>query len=158
MNVWFSHNSGFILCIASLKQAKTSWYNCLPFDLVLQIHRNNAFAIKKNTRQTTLWSLTNPPVFFLVEDTLSSATAKIVSCLQHPSHTPMSHDALKKVSMTACNGKYFLTDLNTVLFLIVSLQIGHQFCTDVKHLKLFSQNFMARHYADAHFDSNFSDS
>jgi len=65
---------------------------------------------------------------------------------------------LRKLSITICTGKQFLTDFNTVLFLIVSQQTLHKFCTDAMHLKFFSKNLMARSYADAHFARNFSDS
>jgi len=68
------------------------------------------------------------------------------------------YDVLKKVFITICIGKLFLTDFNTVLFLIVSQQTRHEFFTDATHLKFFSKNLMARSYADAQFVSNFSDS
>ena len=68
------------------------------------------------------------------------------------------YDVLKKVFITICIGKQYLTDFSAVLFLIVSQQTWHKLCTDVMHLKFFSKNLMARSYADAHFISNFLDS
>jgi len=66
---------------------------------------------------------------------------------------------LRKFSfITICIEKQFLTDFNTVLYLIVSQQTWHEFCTDTMRLKFFGKNLMARSYADAHFVSNFSDS
>jgi len=44
------------------------------------------------------------------------------------------YDVLKKVT-AICIGKEFLTDFNTVLFMIVSQQTPHEFCTDATHLK-----------------------
>jgi len=64
-------------------------------------------------------------------------------------------DVLKKVFITICIGEHSLTDFNMVLFLIVSQQTWHEFCTDTMHLKFFSKNLMARSYADPHFVSNF---
>ena len=68
------------------------------------------------------------------------------------------YNVLKKVFITTCIGKHFLTDFNTFLFLIISQQTRHEFCTDATHLNFFSKNFMTRSYADAHFVINFSDS
>jgi len=48
-----------------------------------------------------------------------------------------SHDVRNKVFITICIGKQFLTDFNTVLFLIVSQLTRNEFCTDAKHLKFF---------------------
>ena len=54
------------------------------------------------------------------------------------------YDVLTKDFIIICTGKRFLTDLNTVLFLIVSQQTRHEYYTDATHLKFFSTNLMAR--------------
>ena len=74
IQVWFYHNSGLFLHTASLKCAKTSWYNvCLPSDHVVQYKfmMDNAFPIKKQQTSPDLWPT---PLCFLVEETLSPST------------------------------------------------------------------------------------
>lgn len=49
----------------------------------------------------------------------------------------------KEVFIIIGSGKQFLADFNTALFLIVSQQTQHEFCTDAKHLKFITHNLMA---------------
>ena len=58
IQVWFSHNAGLFLRTASLKRVKTSWYNCILSDHVVQIHDGQCLSNQK-TQPTTLWSLTD---------------------------------------------------------------------------------------------------
>jgi len=44
---------------------------------------------------------------------------------------------LKKVLITICIGKQFLTDFNTVPFLFASQQTRHEFCTDADTSEVF---------------------
>ena len=129
---------------------------CLPSDNVVQIHDGHCIS-----NQKTPWSLNESSVLFLVDRpfphplrrlhigfNIIPINPRLISCC----------DGLKKVFITICTGKHFLTDFNTVLFLIVSQQTQHEFYSEATHLKFFSKHFMARSYADAHFVSNISDS
>ena len=132
---------------------------CLQPDHEVQIHDVQCLS-KQKTQPTSLTDSS----FFLwgaeVKETLSSSTVMIASWFQPHTHKPTSHSCydVLKVFISICIGTQFLTDFNTVLFLIISRQTRHKFCTDVMHLKFFSKNLMARYYADAHIISNFSDS
>jgi len=158
IQVWFSHNSGLFLCTASLKHAKTSWYNCL---FTIWPHGTNSWWTmpfqSQNTTNTTLIFDRLIRAFFGQGDPFP---VHCNICILVSTSYPQTHvyDVLKKVFITICIGKQFLTDFNMILFLIVSQQMQHEFCTDVMHLKFFSKNLMARSYADAHFVSNFLDS
>ena len=131
---------------------------CIPSDHVVQIHNGQCLSNRK-TQPTSPWSLLDSQVLFLVEETLPlwrlhlgfniiPINPRLISC----------YDVLKKVFITICIGKQLLTDFNTVLFLIISEEMRHEFCTDATHLKSFSKNLKARSYVDAHFVSNFLDS
>ena len=111
IQVWFSHNSGLFLRTASLKRAKTSWYNRLPSDHVVKIHDGQCLSNQK-TQPKTPWSLNDSSVLFLVEETLSSSTATIVSWFQHHTYKPSlisCYGVLKNVFIAICTGKQFLT-------------------------------------------------
>jgi len=112
----------------------------------------------KNTTNNTVIFERLVHDFFLVEETLSPSEATIGSWFQHHTHKPSlisCYDVLKKVFIAIYIGKQFLTDFNTVSFLIITLPTRYEFCTDATHLKFFSKNLMARSYVDAQFISNF---
>jgi len=54
--------------------------------------------------------------------------------------------------------KQFLTDVNTVCFLVLSQHTGHKFCGDAMHVEFFCQNCLAWSKADAYIFSSLSDS
>jgi len=156
------YNSGLFLRTASLKRAKTSWYNCL---FTIWPRGTNAwwtmpFQSKKHNQQhLDLWP--THPCFSWSRRPFPRPLRRLhlgFNIIPINPHLISCHDVLKKVFITICIGKQFLTDFNTVLFLIVSQQTRHEFCTDATHLEFFSKNLMARPYADSHFVSNFSDS
>ena len=133
----------------------------LPSDHVLQIHNEQCLSNQKTQPKSALifdrliraffWSripFPHPLRRLHLGFNIIPLNPRLVSC----------YHFLKKVFITSCIGKQFLADFNTVLFLIVSQQTRHEFCTEATHLKFFGQNLMARFYADAHFVSNFSDS
>ena len=157
IQVWFSHNSGLFLPTASLKCAKTSWYNCL---FTIWPHGANSwwtvpFQSKKHNQHHLGLCPTHPCFFWLRRPfphplqrlhpgfNIISINPRLISC----------YDVLKKVFITICIGKQFVTDFNVVLS--ISQQIQHEFCTDLIHVKFFSKNLMAIAYADAHFISDF---
>jgi len=161
IQVWFSHNSGLFLCTASLKRAKTSWYYCFFTTLLRGTNSwwTTPFSIKKhNQKHLDLWPthpcfgsrrpLTHPLRRLHLGFNIIPINPCLISC----------YDVLKKLFITICSGKQFLTDFNTVFFLIISQQTRHEFLTDATHLTFFSKNLMARSDADAHFVSNFSNS
>jgi len=88
IQVWFSHNSGFFLHTASLKSAKSSWYNCLftiwprgtNFIMVI------VFSIEKSVIITLIF--VRLIRVFLVEETLSTSTVTIANCFQHQTDKP----------------------------------------------------------------------
>jgi hypothetical protein len=54
--------------------------------------------------------------------------------------------------------KQLLTDSDAVLFLFISQQTRHEFCSNMMHLQYFSQNHVAQTLTDAYFFRNFTDS
>jgi len=133
---------------------------CLPSGHVVQIHDGQCVSNQKT--QPSPWSLTDSSMLFFwsrrpfpyplrrlhLVFNIIPINPRLISCC----------DVLKKVFIAICTGKQFLTDFNAVLFLIVSQQTRHEFCTGATHLKFFSKNLMARSHADAHFVSTFWDS
>ena len=83
IQVWFSHNSGFFLHTASLKSAKSSWYNCLftiwPRGKYLIM--DNVFSIEKTAVVTLIF--VQLIRVLLVKETLSPTTVTIVTCFKH---------------------------------------------------------------------------
>jgi len=134
---------------------------CLPSDHLVQIHDGQCLSNKKKNQQhLDLW-LTHPCFFcsrrpfphplrrLHLGFTIILVNSCLISC----------YNVLRKAYITICIGKQLLTDFNKVLFLIVSQQMWHEFCTDaMQHLKFFNKNLRARSYADAHFVSNFLES
>jgi len=100
----------------------------------------------KNKTIITLIFLPLIRVFFLVEETLSTSTAKIASWFQHHTHKlrlDSYYDVLKEILITIWIGKQFLTDFNTPLFLMDSQQGRHGIPTDATHVKVFIKNLLA---------------
>jgi len=106
---------------------------CLPSDHMVQIHERQRLFNRK-TQPATSWSLTDTSVLFWLRRpfphplrrlrlgfNIIPINPRLISC----------YDVLKKCFVTICIGKQFLNDFNTVLFLIVSQQTRHEFCTDV---------------------------
>ena len=158
IQVWYSYNSGLFLHTASLKHTKTSWYNCL---FTIWPHGTNSWwtmPFQSNITNITLISDLLIHAFFGRGDPFPiHCDDCILPSTSYP-HLISCYDVLKEVFITICIGKKFLTDFNTVLFLIISQQTQHKFCTDAMHLKFLSKNLMTRSYADAHFVSNVLDS
>ena len=121
---------------------------------------DNAFPIKKHNQYYldlwrthphffwSRWPFPHPLWWLHLGFNFIHINSRLISC----------YDVLKKVFITICVGKQFLTVFNTFLFLIVSQQMRHKFCTNATYLKFLSRNLMARFYADAHFVSIFLDS
>jgi len=77
---------------------------------------------------------------YLVEETLSQSTATIAYLFHQHIHKPRLvsyYDVIKKVFITICIGKQFLTDFNALLFLMGSQQTRHEFFTDATRLIFF---------------------
>jgi len=74
---------------------------------------------------------------FLVEETLYPSTATIASWFQQHNHKPRLipyYDVRKKIFITVCFGKQFLTDFNALHFLIGSQKAQHELWTDATRL------------------------
>ena len=112
----------------------TTWYKFMM---------ENAFPIKKHTQHhLDLWG-THSSFFWSRRPFLHPLqrlhlglniipiNSRLISC----------YDFLKKVFFSICTGKQFLTDFNMVLFLIISQQMQHEFCTDAMHLNFFQSKF-----------------
>ena len=123
---------------------KTSWYNCL---LTIWPRGTNSWRTipvqSKNTTNITLifdrliralfWSrrpFPHPLRRLHLGFNIIPTNPRLISC----------YDVLKKVSITICIGKQFLTDFSTALFLIVCRQTRHEFCTDATYLTFFRKN------------------
>ena len=123
-----SHNSGLFLRTASLKRVKTSWYNCLPSDHVVQIHDGQGLSNQK-TQPTSPWSLTDSSVLWSRRPfphplrrlhlgfNIIPIIPRLISC----------YYVLKKFLIAICIGKQFLTDFNTVRHSALSVLVGALF-------------------------------
>jgi len=131
---------------------------CLPSDHVVQIQDGQCLSNKRTHHHLGLWS--THPCFFWSRRPFPHPQRRLHLGFNIIPTNPRLiswYDVLKKVFITICIGKQFLTDSSTILFLIASQQTRHEFCTDATHWSFSVQNLMARSYADAHFVSNFSD-
>ena len=89
---------------------------------------DNAFPIKKHNQQhLDLW-LTHP-CFFLWKRPFPHPLRQLHLGFNIIPTNPrlICYDVLNKVFITIGTGKQFLTDFNTVLFLIISQQMRHEF-------------------------------
>ena len=131
IQVWFFHNSGLFLRTASLKRAENSWYNCL---FTIWPHGTNSWWTmpfqSKNTTNITLIFDRLIRAFFGREDPFP---IHCDDCILVSTPHPLTHVSssvtmfLRKFWLPFVFGKQFLTDFNTILFLMVNQQTRPEF-------------------------------
>ena len=133
---------------------------CLPFDYVLQIHDGQCLS-NQEKQPTTPWSMTESSMLFWSRRPFPHPLRWMHFGFNIIHISPWllpCYDILKNVFFTICFGKKFLTDFNTILFLIVRQNSRQKLSTGVTHLNFFSTNLVTWFHADVKFVCKLSES
>jgi len=138
-------------CYVKLLVYCLTMWNGFMVDYNLPVKENQHHLHVGSTHSSFLWSgqsLPHPLWWMSLGFDVTAINPGFAAC----------YNGCQEVLINADTVKQFLTDVNTVCFLVLGQHTGHEFCGAVMHVEFFCQNCLAWSKANAYIFSNLSDS